>query len=110
MAGRSTRRGVPITRLGAMRVRRGATQIQLARAAGLSLSSLQRLEANTAKPLLWQLVNLALVLDCELVDVCQDEWLGWQTTGAWETDQPRNPVSGEPRARQSLLPDRTARS
>jgi DNA-binding XRE family transcriptional regulator len=91
-------RAVTTTRLAETRVRSGLTQAQLAVATGLSVSTLQRLEANSMKPLLWHVVNIALVLDCAVEDLCEDEWLSWRPAEAWPADRPRNPATGEPRS------------
>jgi hypothetical protein len=49
--------------------------------AGISKRTLERIEANRdGKVTLWHLVNLALVLECELVDLLNDSWLTYRQT------------------------------
>lgn len=66
------------TRLAARRVTLGATQGEVARAVGLSISQYRRFEwGEVANPPLRTLVNLSIALRCELRDVCEPEWFDW---------------------------------
>lgn len=50
--------------------------MELAQHAGISKRTLERLETNRdGQVTLWHLVNLALVLECDLCDLFEDEWL-----------------------------------
>lgn len=47
--------------------------------AGISKRTLERIETNEDGAVtLWHLVNLAVVLECDLYDVIQDEWLTYR--------------------------------
>jgi transcriptional regulator with XRE-family HTH domain len=66
------------TKLSRIRVYRRLQQEELARLAGLSRRKLQMLEAGELDdPKLRDLVNLALVLRCELGDIVEDHWLAF---------------------------------
>jgi transcriptional regulator with XRE-family HTH domain len=74
-ARRSSKR---VTRLAQVRFWRGATQEELAKAVGTSLNTVRRLEAGqVSNPPLRVLVNCALALGVELVDVAEPEWMEW---------------------------------
>jgi transcriptional regulator with XRE-family HTH domain len=61
------------------RLARGLTQAQLAELSGLSKSSIERIEKSPDGAVnLRHLVLLALVLDCELLDVVDDDWLTYR--------------------------------
>ncbi|MDO8188904.1 helix-turn-helix domain-containing protein [Conexibacter sp. JD483] len=61
------------------RLTRGLTQAQLASLTGISKSSVERLEKSTDGGVnLRHLVNIALALDCELLDVVDDAWLSYR--------------------------------
>lgn len=66
-------------RLSDIRVAKDLSQARLARLAGISKRTLERIEVNRdGKVTLWHLVNLALVLECELVDLLDDRWLTYR--------------------------------
>lgn len=68
----------PETKLAHVRMSRGVTQEELARAVGISVPTYRRLErGETGNPKLRHLVNCALALGVELDDVLEDEWLEW---------------------------------
>jgi transcriptional regulator with XRE-family HTH domain len=61
------------------RLSRGLTQAQLAELTGISKSSVERIEKSRDGAVnLRHLVNIALALDCELLDVVDDDWLGYR--------------------------------
>ena len=67
-----------MSKLARWRKRRGVTQEELARATGISLSVLRRLESGRYKnPPVRYLNNCALALGCQLDDVSEDEWGDW---------------------------------
>ena len=70
----------PTTRLGLVRAReRGVSQQALAWQSGVSLRTIQRLEAGAVpNPNLRVLVQLAHALHVSLEDICEAEWLAWQ--------------------------------
>lgn len=54
----------------------------MARATGISVGTYRRLErGETAAPNLRHLGNCALVLDCEVEDLIEDEWREWWSVG-----------------------------
>lgn len=58
------------------------TQEDLARAAGLSRATYQRLESGRMpNPPLRYLMNLSIVLGCELDELIEDEWREWLPLG-----------------------------
>jgi transcriptional regulator with XRE-family HTH domain len=60
------------------RLERGLTQAELAALTGLSKSSIERVERCPDGAVnLRHLVNIALVLECELLDVVDDDWLSY---------------------------------
>lgn len=68
-------------RLREMRLAKDLSQARLARLAGISKRTLERIETNSdGKVTLCHLVNLALVLDCELGDLLDDAWLTYRQT------------------------------
>jgi len=80
------------SKLSRIRVERNFSQRQLAIYSGVSLRTLRRLERREVdNPPLRYLVNLSLVLRCELSDLIEDEWLAWADFGH------RKPPSGTPR-------------
>lgn len=78
MSGDASPRKVKATRLATQRIGKGWRQEDLAEAAGLSRATYQRLESGRMpNPPLRYLVNLSIVLDCELDDLIEDEWREW---------------------------------
>jgi len=68
-------------RLRDIRVAQDLSQARLAHLAGISKRTLERIEANRdGKVTLWHLVNIALVLKCELVELLDDSWLTYRHT------------------------------
>jgi transcriptional regulator with XRE-family HTH domain len=80
------------TKLASWRKRRGVTQDQLARATGLSVSVLRRLESGRYEnPPLRYLNNCALALGCKLSDVIEDKWLEWYVLDQRDAKAPPKP-------------------
>jgi len=77
--------------------------MQLARRAGISKATLERIENRQYGDVrLWHLVNLALVLGCDLYDVIDDRWLVYRHTNVAvplpkRTSLPRPAGGREPR-------------
>lgn len=68
----------PETRLARVRMSRGVTQEELARAIGVSIATYRRIErGQTPNPPLRYLTNAALALGVQLDDVIEDAWRGW---------------------------------
>jgi transcriptional regulator with XRE-family HTH domain len=66
------------TKLAALRVSRGVTQEEMAKATGISYSTYWRLERGRYKnPPIAYLVNCALALGCELDDILEDDQKEW---------------------------------
>ncbi|MCW3048495.1 MAG: Helix-turn-helix protein [Solirubrobacterales bacterium] len=66
------------TRLGALRVKRGVTQAEMATALGVALPTYRRLErGRMASPPIRYLANCALALGVALEDLIEDEWREW---------------------------------
>ena len=71
---------ISVSRLADQRRVSGLSQEDLAEAAGLSRATYQRLESGRMpNPPLRYLVNLSIVLDCELDDLIEDEWREWMS-------------------------------
>lgn len=88
------------TRLAAARVRNGVYQHELARAVGISLASLRRLERGEVKNApLWWYVNCAVALNVDVTEIFDDELRRWHPT-------PKAPKPPE----QSFLADRYERA
>lgn len=80
--GRKTLQGALETRLAIERVRAGITQAELARVSGVPLTTYRRLERGEMwNPPIRYLTNIALTLDVDLLDICEDEWLEWSALG-----------------------------
>lgn len=80
--GRKTLQGALETRLAIERVRAGITQVELARVSGVPLTTYRRLErGEMSNPPIRYLTNIALTLDVDLLDICEDEWLQWTPLG-----------------------------
>jgi transcriptional regulator with XRE-family HTH domain len=61
-----------------MREARDMRQPELAERMGISPRTLQAIEnGERPNPGIRVLVNAALVLNCALEDICEDEWLSW---------------------------------
>jgi transcriptional regulator with XRE-family HTH domain len=86
--GRQNLQGVLETRLALERARAGITQAELARVAGIPLTTYRRLERGQMdNPPIQYLTNLALSLDVNLLDVCEDKWLEWTQFPGSEIDE-----------------------
>ena len=71
-------RGKLETKIARLRAERGLTQAAMARLTGIAPQTYWRLERGQIKnPPITYLVNCAMVLGCELVDVCEKRWLAW---------------------------------
>lgn len=69
------------TKLAALRVERGISQKELARAAGVSERTVQRIESGEHhNPPIRHLVNIAIALNVSLTAVLEDEWTEWLPT------------------------------
>lgn len=70
---------LPPTRIARLRLERDLSREDLARRAGMSTSTLERIENHSIRNVkLRHLVNLALVLEVTLYDVIEDDWLTYQ--------------------------------
>lgn len=77
------------SRLAKRRIEQDISQATLARLSGISLRTLVRLERmETDNPPLRYLVNLAIVLQCRVDDLIEDEWLEW---GVFSGSGPAHP-------------------
>ncbi len=92
------------TRLAAWRLARGVTQRDLARATGMVVGSLRRLERGEIDdpPLRW-LVQCAWALGVDFTDLLEDAWLAWRAHDD-EHPQPPQPLKLWRRA-PGLAPD-----
>lgn len=68
----------PSTKLAARRLGTGLSQKKLSELSGIPVRTIQRLERDHVdNPPIRYLVNLAMVLECRLVDVCEEKWIEW---------------------------------
>lgn len=75
----SSQRPPERSRIALLRLERDLTRTEVARRAGLSPKTLERIETDrTADVKLRHLVNLALVLGVDLFDVLEDAWLNYR--------------------------------
>ena len=82
----------PQTKIAARRHQIHLPQKQLSDRSGISLRTIQRLERGEVEnPPIRYLVNLAMVLDCQVTDICEDEWLEWT---ALDGSAPKPPPKG----------------
>jgi transcriptional regulator with XRE-family HTH domain len=73
-----TDRRKPQTKIAARRQQIRLSQKQLSDLSGISLRTIQRLErGDVENPPIRYLVNLAMALDCQLTDICEDAWFEW---------------------------------
>ena len=97
------------TKLGALRVRRGVTQRELAEATGISLAVYIRLEHGRLKnPPIRCLANCAIALGVPLDRVLEDEWKTWTALDGGPAEPPKPmslrrtpPKEAAPRRRRS---------
>jgi transcriptional regulator with XRE-family HTH domain len=79
----------PRSKIAARRLEAELSQRELSELSGLSMRTIQRLDAGEVEnPPIRHLVNIALVLDIPVFDICEDEWLKWTTLG---TNAPASP-------------------
>jgi transcriptional regulator with XRE-family HTH domain len=84
---RERRRIAPATRLAELRIAKNLRQDEFAEQVGLSLRTLQRLEAGEIEnPPLRYLVNCAIRLDVALDEVIEDSWREWLALDARAPD------------------------
>lgn len=84
------RRIAPVTKLARLRIDRDFRQDELAEKTGLSLRTLQRLEAGEINnPPLRYLTNCAIALEVDLDEVIEDEWRQWLKLDARAPDPRR---------------------
>lgn len=82
------------TRLGRSRVAAGITQERLAEVTGIPLATYRRLERGQLdNPPIRYLSNIALALDVDLEEICEDEWLWWTV---FRDGQPAEPPDPKP--------------
>jgi transcriptional regulator with XRE-family HTH domain len=68
----------PRSKIAARRLEADFSQKQLSELSGLSMRTIQRLDAGEVdNPPIRYLVNIALVLDVPVLDICEGEWLEW---------------------------------
>ena len=81
-------------RLRLWRLFRDLSQAELAALAGISKSSVERIERSDDGAVnLRHLVNLALALNCELLDIIDDDWLCYLWMDASAPPPPRETLS-----------------
>ena len=89
MPRRRQSRSKQATRLARLRTKRGMSQMELAKATGISIATLRRLErGRMANPPLRYLSNCAIVLDVELEELIEDSWRSgcpWRERSRHET-------------------------
>ena len=94
-----------MSRVEAARRNRGITQEEMARAVGLSTATYRRLESlQIVNPPLRYLVNCAYVLNVQLADLLEDEWLEWTRMRARDPAAPPDPPRGNLPADRPLWP------
>lgn len=85
----NARRRKGLTRLARVREWRGLEQAELARAAGISVATLRRIETNPdANPPIRYLTNLSIVLRVRLEDVMEPDWKRWAKLNERTPDKP----------------------
>jgi transcriptional regulator with XRE-family HTH domain len=73
----------PRSKIAARRLEAELSQKELSELSGLSMRTVQRLDAGELQnPPIRYLVNIALVLDTPVLDICEDEWLKWTVLDA----------------------------
>lgn len=78
MPKKATTQKPPRTKLAAWRIKRGATQPDMVRDTGISISHYQRMEDGDYQRLPYQqLLNCAIVLEVDLDELIEDEYKGW---------------------------------
>lgn len=93
------------TKLARLRVERGITQQELAKAAGMSVRTVQEIErGDNENPRIRSLINLAAALGVQLRAICEDEWFNAPVKLAhYQSKLPRNkepePIERLPRKR-----------
>lgn len=80
------------TKLAERRLRAGLTQAEIAEMTGISLAHYRRLERGQMRnPPLRFLVNCALLLEVDLLDLIEDEWLTWMPFDQRHPEPPKLP-------------------
>jgi transcriptional regulator with XRE-family HTH domain len=97
------------SRIQGLRLERGLTQAELARRAGMSKRTLERLEANELQAIkLRHVVNIALVLQSDLYGVLEDAWLEYNGHADVDPPEPdalvRPPGDALPKPRRERAP------
>jgi len=65
------------------------SQKKLSELSGVPLRTIQRLErGQVANPPIRNLVNLSMVMECDLEDVCEDDWIRWTVFDAAAPEPP----------------------
>jgi transcriptional regulator with XRE-family HTH domain len=79
----------PRTKLAARRQGTGLSQKEVSELSGIPLRTIQRLERDDIdNPPIRYLVNLAMVFECRLVDVCEEKWIEWTVFDASAPEAP----------------------
>lgn len=79
----------PRSRIAARRQESGLSQRELSELTGISMRQVQRLDGGEIdNPPIRYLVNIAMVLEVDVLDICEDEWLEWRAFGAGPATPP----------------------
>jgi transcriptional regulator with XRE-family HTH domain len=79
----------PRTKIAARRQHLKLTQRELSQLTGISERTIQRLERGEFdNPPIRYLANLARVFECDLTDICEDDWLEWTVFDANAPEPP----------------------
>jgi len=79
----------PRSKIAARRQEAGLSQRELSELTGISMRQVQRLDGGEIdNPPIRYLVNIAMVLKVDLLDICEDEWLDWMDFGAGTSARP----------------------
>jgi transcriptional regulator with XRE-family HTH domain len=81
------------TRVARTRVAAGITQEKLAEVTGIPLATYRRLERGQLdNPPIRYLSNIALVLNVDLDEICEDDWLWWTVFRDGQPGEPPHPA------------------
>lgn len=81
----------PRSKIAARRQELGLSQRELSELTGISMRQVQRLDGGEIdNPPIRYLVNIAMVLKVDVLDICEDEWLEWE---AFESGPSAPPIS-----------------
>ena len=87
------------TKIARKRLERGISQRALADAVGMTRSTYWRLEqGRNPNPPLGYLINLAIALDCRLLDLIEEEWVRWHVLSPGAPRPPRRSELWSPEA------------